>query len=243
MAVRDQRMRRQHQALAALTRSDPFLRGDVEQALRAINRTACTTLEVARSSIWLYDDEKTLIECKDLYVAADDSHASGFTLRAADYPAYFRALSAERTIAAADAHTHPATQEFSPGYLTPLGIHAMLDAPIFVAGRMVGVVCQEQTGGPRVWELDEELFVGSIADMVAMALESSRLSAAAALAFLTFALRPATPAAAMVNLASCRGQVAVVGEVLRQCHAVLPLRQCAEPWGEPIDARGGRAQA
>lgn len=178
MESRDQRMRRHHQALTALTRSESLRLGDRERALREITQRACATLGVARSSIWLYDEEKTLIECKDLYVAADDSHASGFTLRAADYPAYFQALAAERTIAAADAHTHPATQEFSPGYLTPLGIHAMLDAPIFVAGRMVGVVCQEQIGGPRVWELDEELFVGSIADMVAMALESGRLCAA-----------------------------------------------------------------
>jgi len=174
MAVRDQRMQRQHQALTALTRSDPFLRGDVEQALRAINRTACTTLGVARSSIWLYDEARTRVDCCDLFIAAEDSHHSGLTLSAADYPAYFEALLAERTIAARDAHTHPATREFSAGYLKPLGIDAMLDAPIIVAGRMVGVVCQEHTGGVRDWEIDEELFVGSIADMVALTLESSR---------------------------------------------------------------------
>ena len=178
MAVRDQRMRRQHQALAALTRSDPFLRGDVEQALRAINRTACTTLEVARSSIWLYDEAKTRVDCRDLFVLADGSHHCDMTLSAAEYPAYFDALRAERAIAARDAHTHPATHEFSAGYLKPLGIDAMLDAPIIVAGCMVGVVCQEHIGGPREWEIDEELFTGSIADMVALTLESSRRHAA-----------------------------------------------------------------
>lgn len=178
MESRDQRMRRQHYALTALTRSEPVVQGDWELALRAITQTACTTLGVARSSIWLYDEQKTLIECKDLFVAASGSHASGATLLAAHYPAYFHALAAERTIAAADAHTHPATREFSAGYLSPLGIHAMLDAPIFAAGRMVGVVCQEQIGGPRQWEIDEEQFVGSIADMVAMVLESSRRRAA-----------------------------------------------------------------
>ena len=73
--------------------------------------------------------------------------------------------------------SHPATQEVPSGELPDAARHSrtMLDAPIFVAGRMVGSSLSGTDRRPRVWEVDEELFVGSIADMVAMALESSRL--------------------------------------------------------------------
>ena len=38
------------------------------------------------------------------------------------------------------------TSEFTPGYLEPLGIVSMLDAPIFYHGQVIGVVCHEQVG-------------------------------------------------------------------------------------------------
>jgi GAF domain-containing protein len=83
--------------------------------------------------------------------------------------AYFEALRSERTIAAVDAHTDVRTKEFSAPYLTPLGIGAMLDAPIRVGGRMIGVICNEQLGGPRAWTVGEELLASALADHVAMA--------------------------------------------------------------------------
>ena len=49
----------------------------------------------------------------------------------------------------------------------------MLDAPIWVAGRMVGVVCHEHVGGPRRWDFSEELLAGTIADFVARVIEAA----------------------------------------------------------------------
>ena len=50
----------------------------------------------------------------------------------------------------------------------------MLDAPIRVGGRMVGVLCNEHVGTARAWTPEEERFAGSIADFVALALESNK---------------------------------------------------------------------
>lgn len=168
-------MRRYSEALRRLTRSTPLGQPDLDRALAEIVEVAAETLEVARASIWLYDQERTSVRCQDLYDRKAGTHQRGLVLRSADYPAYFRALDQERSIAAGDAHVHPATREFSAGYLTPFGIHAMLDAPIFCAARMVGVVCHEHTGAPREWKVEEEQFAGSIADVVALALEASKL--------------------------------------------------------------------
>ena len=96
---------------------------------------------------------------------------SGVQLAERDYPAYFAALATERTIAAHDAHKDPRTSAFSAGYLTPLGIGALLDVPIWVEGRMIGVVCHEHLGRARTWNADEEQFAYLMSAFVALTAE------------------------------------------------------------------------
>jgi len=159
----------QTQALAQLASNPLIYSGDLKAALAEITATAARVLGVARASVWLYDEKRSSIRCEDLF-ESDKGHSEGLELSAADYPAYFAAMASERLIAATDAHTDAATREFSAGYLTPLGIGAMLDAPILVAGQRVGVVCNEHVGGPRSWQLEEQSFAASLADLVASAM-------------------------------------------------------------------------
>src|SRR4029077_7677403 len=72
-----------------------------------------------------------------------------------------------------NARTDRRTSEFRKGYLVPLGIMSMLDAPVFLRGKMAGVVCHEHTGKPRRWKLHEELLASSFADFVALGLETA----------------------------------------------------------------------
>jgi hypothetical protein len=142
---------------------------DPDGAFRRLTEAAGRTLDVARASIWLYDDAQSGIKCLDLFEKEQNQHSAGMTLKASDFPAYFRGLLAERTIAADDAHSHPITREFSEVYLKPLGIASMLDVPIWVNGEMVGVVCHEHVGPMRTWTPEEESFaylIGSIAALV-----------------------------------------------------------------------------
>ena len=48
---------------------------------------------------------------------------------------------------------------------------SMLDAPIWLAGRTVGVICNEHVGGLRQWEPDEEYFAASLANAISLALD------------------------------------------------------------------------
>ncbi len=83
------------------------------------------------------------------------------------------ALSASnRAIAAHDAHRDPRTSEFSESYLRPNSISSMLDAPIWLEGKMVGVVCNEHVGPSRVWTPEEERFAASVADFASLTLEA-----------------------------------------------------------------------
>lgn len=145
-----------------------------EETFARLTEASAEGLDVARGSIWFYDAKRTLIRCADLFERDARKHSAGVELPASAFPAYFRALESERTIAAHDAHQDPRTAEFSQPYLAPLGIGGMLDVPIWVEGEMVGVVCHEHVGGARRWTADEENFAYAIAGFAALAEERRR---------------------------------------------------------------------
>ena len=144
---------------------------DVGATVRRIDEAAASTLDVARVSVWFLDDQRKKITCADLYERDAKKHSSGVELFATDFAAYFDALASQRTIAAHDAHRDPRTSCFSTSYLTPLGINSMLDVPIWVGPKMIGVICHEHVGPKRTWNSDEESFAYLMSSFVSLALE------------------------------------------------------------------------
>lgn len=163
---------RQTKVLTRLARSRVIFSGDFEAASRELTEAASETLDVERVSIWMFNAERNAIKCVDLFQRGLCSHSHGTEIRASEFPGYFKALQQARVIAAHDAHHDPATMEFSASYLTPLGISSMLDAPLWIGGRIVGVICHEHLGVKRHWSSDEQHFAGSMADFVCLAIEA-----------------------------------------------------------------------
>ena len=170
----ERRLREHNRIFLELVADKSVFLGDVQATNRRIYEAAAKTLDVARASVWFYDEAKSKISCQNLYERDSGRHSYGAELQAAQFPAYFAALETERTIAAGDAHTDPRTAEFSAPYLGPLGISSMLDVPIRVAGRMIGVVCHEHVGPARPWTPDEENFAYLMANFVALSRELTR---------------------------------------------------------------------
>ncbi len=166
------RLQRQDQVLVELARGKSLHQGNFTTALQDILYAAAHTLEVERTSVWLYNADHTRLSCLDLYQRSQNCHSQGSEFWSSLYPGYFKALEQARTIAAHDAFQDARTQEFSHSYLTPLGITAMLDAPIWLGGQMVGVLCHEHVGGSRQWALEDQQFAASIADLLSLAMEA-----------------------------------------------------------------------
>ena len=178
-AEHDHTLRRQNAVLLKLARSPALESGDFKAAMRAITEAAALGLAVSRVSLWLFDVGRKRIVCQGLYELELKRYVDtiGATtqvaLLAADYPSYFRALAEDRVICADDAATHPATHEFASGYLGPLQIYSMLEAPLRHKGELVGVLCHEHRYHRRTWTQDEVSFAGHMADFVAHAMEAS----------------------------------------------------------------------
>ncbi len=145
--------------------------GDPDGAIRAITETAARALDVGRASVWLIAEDEASIECIDLFEKASGTHSNGLVLGATDFPKYFAAMLEEEVIAADDAHTDPATSEFSASYLTPLGIGALLDAPIRTGLRLVGVLCHEHIGPARKWTMTMRKDAAFLASLASLTLE------------------------------------------------------------------------
>jgi PAS domain S-box-containing protein len=144
-----------------------------ERVYQIICECAARSLGVARVGVWLFDDSNEHLMCANLFISSDSSHCCDMSIAVADYPKYFAAISGDQLVIASDAQTDAVTCELAGSYLKPLGIASLLDAPIVRAGRTVGVLCHEHIGNVRYWNPAELAFVESLADFLALTLESS----------------------------------------------------------------------
>jgi signal transduction histidine kinase/integral membrane sensor domain MASE1/ActR/RegA family two-component response regulator len=159
--------KRKHQAALVKLAVLPSLgEGDFDKTVQVVTEKLADNLEVARASVWLFSQDANQLRCADLFEITKHHHSNGACLAAKDYPAYFRYLQENLTIAANDAQSDPATREFAEGYLKPLGIKAMLDTCIRRSGRLFGVICCEHVEGLRKWSDDDIAFCGAVADQV-----------------------------------------------------------------------------
>jgi len=157
------------QVLVELSREDAC---ELSDRLARLCSVAAETLDVARVSVWLFNDAHTELRCAHLLDRERNVNENGAILQVERYPRYFETLEECRTIAAGDATTDSATHEFAAGYLDAFGITSMLDVPIRREGRIAGVLCNEHIGPRRHWRAEEENFAASVADLTALALET-----------------------------------------------------------------------
>ncbi len=166
-------LRRVQAGLLELATNADLYRGERSDAFHVITRVASQSLRVARASIWFFTDARAAIRCADLFEQATETYSSGVELPATGHPRYFAELATEDVIVANHAQTDPKTSEFATGYLIPLGITSILDAPIRAEGKMVGVICHEHIGPARVWTAEEQRFATSVANSVSLVLEAT----------------------------------------------------------------------
>jgi diguanylate cyclase (GGDEF)-like protein len=164
----------------ALVRKETLWTEPLNAALEHITQAVSASLGVRRVGIWLLRHEPESITEIKVYSADTQTYSDGRRILGESCPSYLAAIDAERVIAASDARTDFRTRELSSGYMIPLGIGAILDAPLRIAGRTRGVLCIEHVGQARIWNEEEKRFAMSIGDLIAqlMALDELRRSEA-----------------------------------------------------------------
>lgn len=147
--------------------------GDIDVASKVFTEACCKVLQISRASIWSFINESQILECIDLFESNTNIHSKGAILKAKDYPKYFNAMIKDGRISAHDARTDERTMEFTEKYLDPQRITSMLDSGIFLHGKLIGLICFENTTENHIWNHDEESFASTISSLVSQVLATA----------------------------------------------------------------------
>lgn len=174
ISLSEDRLENQQLALATLTQNQLHDWHDPSEVFREMAMISAQTLNVERVGVWLFNEDRTQLNCSDLYLKTKHLHTEAEPLVWQDLPQYFNALENNRLIVAHDVMQHEATVELIHDYLPAHNIGATLEGTIWINNQFIGVICHEHVGGAREWALDEQNFVSSIAALASLTIETHR---------------------------------------------------------------------
>ena len=169
---RADRLARQQAILAEVAVSPWVAEGDIGPLARLITERVGLSLGISRVSVWVFTDDGTRLECRDLFDTETGAHTEGPSLDAAEFGPEFEALRVAKYVDASDALTDPRTAGYVETYLKPLRIRSLLDAVIRSADQTLGVLCFEEAGQAHRWEPDEIACCCQLADQMALTFAS-----------------------------------------------------------------------
>jgi two-component sensor histidine kinase len=160
--------------LDSITTSDKLFSSSRDEILEEIGKKMARCMDVERVNIWMFNDSEECIDCIGNFSRKDQTFSKGEKLCMTDMPQYYASLKSNRILLIEDVQTSPITAEIKDIYCKPNGITAMMDLPIRMEGKLVGVMCYEYTQGPRDWDDNEVQFALAMNQVVSLALETRR---------------------------------------------------------------------
>ena len=156
--VHDRQLKEQYDAFLTLGVSGLAEGRPFEVVAREVAEIGGHILRTARCSVWVTEEAGTAMRRLHLFTLDPATHEVAFLrLLRDDFPIHFKAIGAG--IVAPRALEHPSTAELADLYLRPNNIHSMLSSPINVLGKVVGVLCCEQTHDERNWSIAARNFI------------------------------------------------------------------------------------
>lgn len=141
---------------------------NIESLVPWICQLVAEGLQVRKVSLWRMDerdDALNLLHVRDSSLPSphdDTANAFPKVLSKAQYSGYFSALEAERVLAIDDVSEVDDNLLFQGTFND--GIKAILDSPVRMSGKIVGVICCTECNSPREWADDELAFLTSVCD-------------------------------------------------------------------------------
>lgn len=148
--------------------------GHFEQALRIITESCAEITNTERVSVWLYNEDYSSILCIDLYENSAKRHSQNYVLRSADFPSYTASHLKGNLIAAYDVEADPLTCEIPKDYITEHDIRSLMDVPLWLHGKVGGILSFEHTRNHRHWTMDEERLAVMMATLITLSYEAKQ---------------------------------------------------------------------
>ncbi|GIV28293.1 MAG: hypothetical protein KatS3mg027_2107 [Bacteroidia bacterium] len=131
-------------------------------------------LNIERINVWLLNKNQDAI----FSIAEYDKRTNEFShhtwIYEKDVPNYFRHLKEDKIILAPNIHEHPTTFEFSNNYAKQYDVVSLMDIPLRLNGKLIGVMCFEKTGKiPRTFNELEQTFAISLSQLALAQIENN----------------------------------------------------------------------
>ena len=143
--------------------------GEWPDFIRHVVQFDADVLQIERVTFWSFGDDGSTLHCDAGYVAPTRTFERGSTLLESDHGAYFAALREARVLRVEDVSADPRTRGMQD-YFAIREIVSILNVPVWVDGRLAGVLCHEHSRSRRRWTAGDEDFATGAGQVVASAL-------------------------------------------------------------------------
>lgn len=161
--------RKQGEMIAKLKQNVFSAIDNQEEYFSRITETVSKTIDTERVSIWMFNNDQSQLECRDLFEKSLNTHtqnqrAPKDILQKAVKAFYMNKINENQNKNLIDAIKRNTEAAYKK-----LNISAVLLVPIFAGKKVIGVLSIGHKGGSRQWTLDERLFATYISEFVSVA--------------------------------------------------------------------------
>ena len=160
------------EALKSFTEKSYSHSESIEDKLKIILEITTKTIGVCRASYWEYHPD--CVDCIYLYELKKDTFSllNGQKLTKNNYPNYFYTIEDKTQVVASNVYANSICAELCKDYIPNNDIQSLLDTPVFINGKLKGIICFEATQDLKHWDNEDVNFARSVSDIIAIGFES-----------------------------------------------------------------------
>jgi signal transduction histidine kinase/CheY-like chemotaxis protein/NO-binding membrane sensor protein with MHYT domain len=157
--------------LQTIMRSPALVGTDRSDAFRMLTRCFSEQLQIPRSALWLFNEERTGFAYGEVYDSATNRHNRPDISNSPDFVRAVIAQVASGDFVIDDCLAYQSASGIREAAWQPLNISSALLAPIIIDGNAVGVLTGTGDAVPREWSVEEVQFSRGLANIASLAIE------------------------------------------------------------------------
>ena len=166
MEIEHDKIARNNELLAQLSSHDAVLNNHIDSAQNVVVDAICQGLDASRASIWVFNEESTLLIPSCFSNTRQDNLQHFPPWRKSNLAELFSQVQKNQLLKANFAHSHECTLGLSEHYLGPFEVNALLGCAITYKGQIIGLLCAEYTLPNPDWGHSDERFIRAISAML-----------------------------------------------------------------------------
>lgn len=167
---REQKIKKYNNSLTKLSTTSFALYDDIAPILSVIFENIANASGIQRISFWNYYPDR--IECQGFYNIKTKFASNNDILYKKNLPIYFESIEKEKMIIASDVTAQKEISEFLSIYFKEHNIKSLLDYPLFIQGKLYGILCFEVTDSIRFWDNEDINYTRSVSEVITLGIET-----------------------------------------------------------------------